>query len=60
MSMAVDMEGGMASYVGAAGTGADAGAGNDAARAAAIDGAAIFFECARDGWWLEGRSLTKR
>ena len=43
MSMAVDMEGGMASYVGAAGAGADAGAGSDAARAAAIDGAAIFF-----------------
>jgi hypothetical protein len=41
MSIAVDMEGGMASYVGAAGAGAEAGAGSDAARAAAIDGAAI-------------------
>jgi len=42
MSIAVDMEGGMASYVGAAGAGAEAGAGSDAARAAAMDGAAIF------------------
>lgn len=47
MSMAVDMEGGMASYVGAAGAGVEAGAGNDAAKAAAIDGAAIFYACWR-------------
>lgn len=42
MSMAVDMDGGMASYVGGAGAGADAGAGSVAASAAAIDGATIF------------------
>lgn len=42
MSIAVDMEAGMASYVGAAGAGAEAGVGNVAARAAAIDGAVIF------------------
>lgn len=44
MSMAVDMEGGMASYVGAGGAGAAAGAGSVAASVAAIDGAAIFAE----------------
>lgn len=41
MSMAVDMEGGMASYVGATGAGAEAGVGSVAASVAAIDGAAI-------------------
>lgn len=43
MSMAVDMEGGIASYVGAAGATAGAAAGSVAANAAAIDGAAILF-----------------
>ena len=38
-SIAVDMDGGMASYTGAAGVGAVEGAGSDAASAAAIDGA---------------------
>jgi hypothetical protein len=41
MSIALDMDAGMASYVGAAGVGAAWGAGSEAARAAAIDGAAI-------------------
>lgn len=39
-SMTLDMEAGMASYVGAAGVGALWGAGRDAAIAAAMDGAA--------------------
>lgn len=43
MSMAVDIEGGIASYVGAAGATAGAAAGSVAANAAAIDGAAILF-----------------
>jgi len=41
MSIAFDIDAGMASYVGAAGVGASWGAGSDAAKAAAIDGAAI-------------------
>lgn len=41
MSIALDMDAGMASYVGTAGVGAAWGAGSEAARAAAIDGAAI-------------------
>lgn len=39
--MRVDIDGGIASYVGAAGVGAAEGAGSEAARAAAIEGAAI-------------------
>lgn len=40
-SISVDMDDGRASYVGAAGVGAAEGAGREAARAAAIEGAAI-------------------
>jgi hypothetical protein len=43
MSITLAMEGGIASYVGAAGAGAAVGAGRDAARAAAIDVAAMIF-----------------
>jgi uncharacterized membrane protein YhiD involved in acid resistance len=43
MSITFDMEGGIASYVGAAGVGAAVGAGREAARAAAIDVAAMIF-----------------
>lgn len=42
MSIALDMEAGMASYVGAAGVGAAWGAGREAASAAAME-VAIFF-----------------
>ena len=41
MSMTFDMDAGMASYVGAGAAGAAEGAGRDAARAAAMDVAAI-------------------
>jgi len=41
MSITLDMEAGMASYVGATGTGAAVGAGREAARAAAIEVAAM-------------------
>lgn len=47
MSIAFAIDAGMASYVGAAGAGAAEGAGRDAARAAAIDVAAIAVEVQR-------------
>ena len=43
ISMTLDIEAGMASYVGAAGVGAACGAGIDAAIAAAIEGAFDIF-----------------
>ena len=43
MSITLAIDAGMASYFGWGATGAAEGAGRDAARAAAIDGAAMFF-----------------
>lgn len=51
ISMTLDIEAGMASYVGAAGVGAACGAGIDAAIAAAIEGAFDIF-CVGEGRML--------